>query len=372
MEQNFDAFYRSLQRGPAFLLLGQAYLGAETGVDPFLSELLRKFGATPDISSHYRAILGSEAGVSPEASLAWMDELCRRISTPDWLKTVASYSWSGVYASAIDSVWPTEFRTSWRDVYPLFEEKFKPENPRNRLVLHLTFLYGCVNRSDEAERPPLVPFELTKRRQVALGLARRLSEEVTPFGTLVVDGYAGNADWLTLDDFLPIVDALNTGQTHIFSATHDLLTHPDIKYLTEKGKLTLHEEGLAQVLSRGHELGFLRLGVAPDREESGRRIAIEDKVLAVPREIWNQVSRSATVVDDSMLVEPPPLSDDARYREFRRFLSESALGPLWPGYARGFAYTRRYGKILFSRTEFRLTPNPPMDRDGRGEDSGRG
>ena len=198
MEQNFDAFYRSLQRGPAFLLLGQAYLGAETGVDPFLSELLRKFGATPDISSHYRAILGSEAGVSPEASLAWMDELCRRISTPDWLKTVASYSWSGVYASAIDSVWPTEFRTSWRDVYPLFEEKFKPENPRNRLVLHLTFLYGCVNRSDEAERPPLVPFELTKRRQVALGLARRLSEEVTPFGTLVVDGYAGNADWLTL------------------------------------------------------------------------------------------------------------------------------------------------------------------------------
>ena len=62
MEQNFDHFYRSLQRGPAFLFLGQAYLGAETGVDPFLSELLRKFGATPDISSHYRAILGSEAG----------------------------------------------------------------------------------------------------------------------------------------------------------------------------------------------------------------------------------------------------------------------------------------------------------------------
>ena len=354
MEQKFDDFYRSLQRGPAFLLLGQAYLGAETGVDPFLSELLRKFGATSDISSHYRALLESEAGISPEASLAWMDELCRRISTPDWLKTVASYSWSGVYASAIDSVWPTEFRTSWRDVYPLFEEKYKPENPRNRLVLHLTFLYGCVNRSDEAERPPLVPFELTKRRQVALGLARRLSEEVTPFGTLVVDGYAGNADWLTLDDLLPIVDALNTGQTHIFSATHGLLTHPDIKYLTEKGKLTLHEEGLAQVLSRGHELGFLRLGVAPDREESGRRIAIEDKVLAVPREIWNQVSRSATVVDDSMLVEPPSLSDDARYREFRRFLSESALRPLWSGYARGFAYTRRYGKILFSRTEFRL------------------
>ena len=55
-----------------------------------------------------------------------------------------------------------------------------------------------------------------------------------------------------------------------------------------------------------------------------------------------------------MLVEPPPLSDDARYREFRRFLSESALRPLWSGYARGFAYTRRYGKILFSRTEFRL------------------
>ncbi len=38
-----EDFYSQLKRGPAFLMLGQSYLAAESGTDPFLKEILRKY-----------------------------------------------------------------------------------------------------------------------------------------------------------------------------------------------------------------------------------------------------------------------------------------------------------------------------------------
>ncbi len=42
-KDNMDLYWRMLQ-GPAVLFLGQSYLRLESGVDPFLSEVLRKYG----------------------------------------------------------------------------------------------------------------------------------------------------------------------------------------------------------------------------------------------------------------------------------------------------------------------------------------
>jgi len=346
MEARLDDFYRRLKRGPAFLLLGQNYLRLESGVDSFLSEVIRKYGGASAEKETYDEILDSGAVSSPESALAWMDDRCRRLSVPRWLKTAASYLWNGVYTSAIDSIWPSCFRTSWREIQPLFEEKYRPSDPRNRSLLHCTFLYGCVNRAEEGERPPLTRFDYRKRKQIAISLARRLPEAITPMGVLAIEGHAGDSDWFSLDDLLPILDELNAGQTHIFSVTQELLEHPDVKELTQKGKLLLHQEGLAETLVRGEGLGLLRLGGPPEGEESGRRIQLDDEVLTVPRDLWNQVSRSAIVLDDALLLQPPPLSDEARYREFRNFLSASDGKPQWSAYARGFAFPRHFEKTL--------------------------
>ncbi len=46
-------FYTMLKRGPALLLLGQAYLQLESGTDPFLAEVLRKYGKANPGTPHY-------------------------------------------------------------------------------------------------------------------------------------------------------------------------------------------------------------------------------------------------------------------------------------------------------------------------------
>lgn len=178
MSQSETDFYAALKRGPALLMLGQDYLRLETGKDPFLSEVARKYGPSGGKNLDYKLILEEAPGKALEPALAWMHQLCERLPIPQWLSDVAKYAWSGIYSSAIDALWPRPFRSEWRELQPLFEEKYKPADPRNRFRLHCTFLFGCVDRTEEGERPPTTTIEWLNRKQIAVGLLRRLPEIV--------------------------------------------------------------------------------------------------------------------------------------------------------------------------------------------------
>jgi hypothetical protein len=335
-------------QGPAVLLLGQNYLRLETGVDPLLNEILRKYGKPNTVGVTYREIFESDVAKSPEVAVAWMQQRSELISIPKWLEVVAKFPWSNLYTSAIDSVWARAFRVEWRELHYLFDEKYKPLDLRNRTRLHCTQLYGNVSRTQENERPPLDNFEFLKRKQVAIALARRLPEIITPFGALLIEGYSGHDDWFSTEDLLPIIDSLNTGQTHLFSIaneTHNTL----ISELARRGKIVVHPESLSTFLDQGETAGFIKLGRPPDEEEYGRRIKIRERVLTVPTEIWNRVSKSAHILDDTVLIPPPQVSNERKYREFRNFLAESSAHPVWTGYARGFAFTRDCQRVLHER-----------------------
>ena len=347
-------FCNLLKRGPAFLFLGQDYLQLESGKDPFLSEILRKYGKIATNHSQYSLIFEGEAQNSGESALAWMQERCSRLSIPQWLKTVASFNWNGVYSSAIDVIWPGAFRSEWRELQHILEEKYEPINPRNRLKLHCTYLFGNVSRTEEEERPPLTEFELTTRKPTAIALAHRLPEILTPLGVLVIEGYAGEQDWFSPENFFSIVDKLNPGQVHVFNVTEELTKNKYIAHLIKRGKLKLYSESLATYLLRGEEAGFLQLGKRPEEEEHGRHIQLREKILTVPSNVWNQVSLSAMILDDSLLIAPPSLSEEKRYYEFRNFLAESSTKPVWPGYERGFAFRREFEKKLDGVTHQRL------------------
>jgi hypothetical protein len=43
-DSSLQEFCEQLKRGPAFLYLGQDYLRLQSGNDPFLGEVLRKYG----------------------------------------------------------------------------------------------------------------------------------------------------------------------------------------------------------------------------------------------------------------------------------------------------------------------------------------
>ena len=327
------------------MFLGQDYLGIETGQDPLLSEIIRKYGPQNAADPSYYCIFEGSAAQQPEAALAWMDGRCKRLSVPDWLHAATQFAWSGLYTSSIDSILLGAFRSAWREVQPIFEEKFNPSDPRSKRVLHCTFLFGSLNQADEMTRPPLTRFEWAKRRQVAVSLARRLPELVSPLGSLFIEGYKGSRDWFAPDDLLPILDSFSVGQVHIFNPPEHFLRNPDFLQLLDQRKVTVHEGSLSTILARGGEEALIALGTS-EADREGRRIQIAKRSVVVPRDDWVQLSRSANLIDERELLPPKPLSEDAKYREFRNFLATAEGPPQWASYGRGFAFRRHYQKEL--------------------------
>jgi hypothetical protein len=348
-----------LKTGPAFLLLGQNYLKLESGRDPFLSEILRKYGGLGD---DYTQILTGRASTTTEISLAWMQERCERFPSPEWLDTVANFAWSGIYTSAIDTIWRKAFQNSWREIQSIYDsETLNPSDPRNRHRLHCTFLYGCINQTDKNKRPPLDEHELDIRDSVATTLALRLPELITPFGTIIIEGYAGELDWFSPKKLTPVIERLNQAQVHIFSANEAIKQNPRIARRVQEGKVILHDENLAIYLLRSQEAGYISLGEPPEKDEYGRRITLEDKFLTVPLHLWNQVSRSATILDDTILIDPSYIGEDRLYSDFRSFLAESSNRPIWSGYARGFAFKRNFENQLQEIVIKKLKSNELQD-----------
>jgi hypothetical protein len=150
-------------------------------------------------------------------------------------------------------------------------------------------------------------------------LADRLPELITYFGVLIIEGYACERDWFAPQDLFPIVDKLSTRQAHIFSATDELVQNDDISYLVNSGNLSYIEKPCKLPVT-AETAGFIQLGQRPEEEESGRRIQIEGKILTVPKNTWKQVAKSAVILDDTVLIPPPPISEAKRYSEFRDFL----------------------------------------------------
>lgn len=354
--------YNQLKSGPAFLLLGQDYLRLDSDRDPFLAEVLRKYGRVGEDSPHYGHILEGEAQENPDSALAWMQQRCERFSSPEWLDTVASFPWNGVYTSAIDTIWLKAFRSDWRELQPLYDaETLNPLDPRNRFRLHCTFLFGCVNQIERDKRPPLSEDDMDDREAGARKLANKLPELITPLGVLVIEGHAGEQDWFSPRQLVPIINRLNLGQTHIFSANEKLRKNHRISKLTEEGKLVLHSESLAFYLLKYQEAGLLQLGLPPEREEYGRQINLDKKCLTVPLNLWNQVSRSAIILDEAVLIQPGHVSQDKLYSEFRNFLAQSSFRPVWSGYGREFAFKRDFEDDLQERVNKKLASNELQD-----------
>ena len=73
---------------------------------------------------------------------------------------------------------------------------------------------------------------------------------------------------------------------------------------------------------------------------------MRNRSIPISREVWNRISNSATLIDGHILASPPPISRDALYWEFRRFLFECGTRPLWSGFARGLAFHREFEQSL--------------------------
>ena len=341
-------FWERLNRGPAVLFLGQDYLRLETGEDPLLREIEGRFEGRPTTPT-YHQLLESSASQSGQSALAWMSERCRRLSPPGWLESLSGFPWSSIFSSAIDPIWLPVFRNEWREVAAIFDDEYFPRDPRNRRVLHSTFLFGALNQTEPKQRAPLSLFEFLGRQQMARNLAQRLPDTLTPLGVLAIEGYKGIKDWFSLTDLYPVLQSLGSGQVHLFSVDDELERDSIVSELVRTHKLVTHPEGLAWALQRGIDQGFVQSRGLLDLEDGSRRITLRHRSIPISREIWNRISHSGTLIDDNILAPPPPISRDALYWEFRRFLFECGTRPLWSGFARGLAFRREFEESLHEK-----------------------
>lgn len=355
-------FWSRLNRGPAVLFLGQGYLKIETGTDPLLAEIEREFGSSAGQSGTYSVLHDIGASQGSPSFLAWVAERCRRLSPPQWLRSVAEFPWNAVYTSAIDTVWLGAFRNEWRQMAPIYSDEYFPLSPRNRQTLHGTFLFGSTDQTEAKERTPSTRLEYLSRKAVALSLARRLNDIVTPLGTIVIEGYTPATDWFPIEDFYAVLGEFGPSQVHFFSANERLARDEIVSELVKIGKAILHEEPLVEALQRGIDQGSVYTGSFEEPESGVRQITLKDRTLEIPRHIWNQMASWGTVLDNNVLTPPSPVSDDARYWEFRRFLFESGTRPMWSGYARGFAFPRAFETVLHSLVQRSLLHDPTSNK----------
>lgn len=278
-----------------------------------------------------------------------MHNLSQRISTPKTLEKISQFNWNGIFTSAIDDILIRSLQSEWREVDPIYNKVRNPDDPRNRVKLHCTFLFGNVSRIDKDEVPPLKRSELTIRRQEAIHLLARLPSQITPLGALVIDAYDPNYDWLKIDDLIPVLAAClqNHIQVFLFSAVDEITQNEEIIEISKQGKIYFFNECLYEAFIHGEQENAIDLKSVPEDESINRFIEIKHKTLQIPPKLWNQVTESATIIDDSKLVPPLQISTDKLYREFRNFISNAESRLDWPGFLRGFAFDRDYENQLF-------------------------
>ena len=120
------------------------------------------------------------------------------------------------------------------------------------------------------------------------------------------------------------ISELNDKQVHIFSITDELKEDEYINLLLEEGKIVLHTESLMSFLSHAEENGHIDLNDKPN-EEFKHSIQIGDKVFGIPPSIWNQTSKSATILTDSLFLPPEPISDEKGIVNLENFYLSQAL-----------------------------------------------
>lgn len=277
----------------------------------------------------------------------------------DEIASVATYAWSGVYATGVEKTIADALRTDWRTVVSSRAMSMSPS--RSRTELQVCYLFGGRHLPAD-EQPPADAFEEADARIRAIQeLSRLTSETVTPRGVLVIDGWAPG-DRLGSADLMPALRTLGQGQAHLFSADR-WAQDPYVSKLASTGQLVTHAESLADSLASMEAVGAVKMAAPAGRERGYEHvIALGAGFAEIDVHIWNQIRRSARPVDLEILTPPVFSSTAARYQEFRAFAGAPEGSPRWRGIAAGMNLSRDFEADLQARATKvlleRERPNP--------------
>ncbi|WAI02226.1 hypothetical protein [Methanogenium organophilum] len=279
--------------------------------------------------------------------MAWMHNLSQKIAIPHWMEFVAKFDWSSIYTSTIDETISRAFQNDWRTVPRISSTNNNPSDQTNRRKLHCTYLFGSIVDTSENEIPPFNEEDYESRLEdEAYPLLSRIRQTITPLGTLVIDTYDPDNDWLKPKQLRLIIKKLIKGQTFLFSAT-DSIKEIFSKEIRE-GKIIVFDEPLYHVLKEGEKLGKVSLENIPSEELSQIYIDIGENTINVPSNLWKTISQFAEIIDCSLFFETKQITKLENEIEFQQFIASSSNFPIWSGYIRNYPFERDYEKELQS------------------------
>ena len=359
MEDSISQLYNFLSssRTPAFLLVGQDYLKLDSGSDPFLDAISRRYeGAQKSDEAGYRKLFGIfDSPNDKDVTRSWLSDRADALVPPAWLEAVAKFHWNSVWTTAVDGVLNKVFRNDWRQVQPVYSHLLQPLDPRNKIKLHVNHIYGVIERSDEANSAPLDFFDFVQREPSSSAMLQRIPEAVTPFGVMLIEGYDPASDWLSPEKLFPMLMTLADGQAYLFSTDPQSITNPFLKRAIASKKLIVIQDSLASTIMRGIESGAVPDGESLSSASNNRVLFLEQYEIAMPQELWSSVSQFGTILDSSIPHQVKTQSPEKRYSSFRNFLATSGLDPVWTAYPEKLHFERDCEDQVFQRVKSQLS-----------------
>ncbi len=345
---------------PCVLVLGQDAWTAGGRPDPVLDLFLEHLSRTRPAVTTWRDVLS--APITSE-DLAWLTERFERNVVDESLEMALDLPWSAVFTSSIDPQPTRRLASRGRQPEPILAADHHPAVPRSTVRPPVYFLYGRSSDQHESARPPRSNAELKRRnaRHVA-PLLSRLEDTATVLGTIVIEGYHPEHDWLGLDELFGSI-SVGQGLKVLWFGIERLPEHELVKELERGGTLFREARRLGAVVAEMEAHG--ELSAAPRQFRSGREIISlgGDKILDIPPTLRLRVEASAAIVDDDWMDPPPPLVPHANAEAFQRFHGDPG-GPraLVEGILRGFAIERPFERRLRDRVEAQLARRNELDR----------
>ena len=331
-----EAVVASLRKRQCILLLGQRYLDDPDGDN----RLFRAFEAVTGKPDPYVWWLNDDHDLAArEEALRPVD---RAVGAPEIIASYLRLPWRAVFTSAIDGTLRRLLESPGRrSVASVMSPQFGALASGGDITVGR--LFGSVERPDPGEAPPRDLADLRRRRADATAMLLRVRELLSPRGSILIEGWDPDQDWLRPRDLAPALQDFVPGQVIAFGIGEEaegrLRDDDDFAALLESGIVAISRRSLSTVVSELFETGDLTAELFATGDEPDVRYDIlrtQPHSTAAPpssddlvhvrfsRSEWRRITSGLVQLIDLDPSKPLPESEEARYQLFRSF---AAAGP---------------------------------------------
>lgn len=349
-EPLIDGFlHRLMEKArPKVLLLGQRASVTEDQTEPLLEALRDRYQLSADLPSDFNLLFAMNTAGDPQSVAAWIADRVRNQPFPESLATIANLPWNAVFTSSVCPLVGRAFRASWRMPQDVAAATQIPDTPQSPHRLTITWLFGRLDEDAGSDRaaPMIARLALRQRRLAAANLLSRIPAVVSHYGTLVVERLDPRDDWLSKDDLIDVIAAMQPGQVHWFSWPAGAVIDGDLEELRQDGRLVLHRASLTDVLARAASTGLLPQMLPAGQDSDGRTVLLNGQQVAIPRSLLARADALGHVMD-ATLPTPPPLDANAEYNLVREFLRDPiGSATVWEAVNRRIVVHRSHQPLL--------------------------